>query len=414
MKLVDLPARFPTPFASSAGVGYIRTIPTAHQVPTGTDAPASLYDGFQPPNFVPLGSGGLAVDGRDMNGLHFQETSGIRWMQAGGAAVYNSAFSTAIGGYPRLSILASTTAGTLWQSTADDNSTDPDGGSPANWVRLMSDPQTTANSFVHPNGAIEQWGETLLTSTGEPVVPTSLPISYGSSDYGINVSPLLLSPSTAADTWIQVIESTVSTSGFSVQYQRGAGATNPNLDGYRWRTIGYGAPASTYLEVGALGYLTSAGNNATNPVANSKWASPITVPSGGVWVKRVFFSYFSGTTGVKILPVIYSGSGSSSDALFQQGQELICGSTFSSVVTELGPINWKSDGSALFLPAGSYLVGAMFDSSGMVIRNGGLGVSGLYGNTDTYSDGASATFGTVSGPFAAAVMTRLPYSLTGP
>jgi hypothetical protein len=239
MKLVDLPTRFPIPFANNAGVGYIRTIPSAHVAPSGTDAPANLYDGFQPPNFNPLGSGGLAPDGRDMNGLHNQETAGIRWMQAGGPAVYNSAFSTAIGGYPKLSQLASTTPGTIWQSTADDNTTDPDGGSAANWIRLVSNPQTTANSFVHPNGAIEQWGKTLLSSTGEPVVATSLPISYSNGNYSIQVSPLILSPSISADTWIQVIESTVSTGGFSVQYQRGAGATNPNLDGYRWRTVGY-------------------------------------------------------------------------------------------------------------------------------------------------------------------------------
>lgn len=239
MKLADLPTRFPIPFANNAGVGFIAAVPTAHQVPSGDDAPPSLYDGWPGENFTPLAGGGFAPDGRYMNGLQFQTTSGVRWTQAGGPAVYNSAFSTAIGGYPKLSQLASTTPGTIWQSSADDNTTDPDGGSPANWIRLLSDPQTTANSFIHPNGAIEQWGKTLLTSTGEPLVATSLPIDYSNGNYSIQATPLLLSPSTAADTWIQVVESTVSVSGFSCQYQRGAGGTNPNLDGYRWRTIGY-------------------------------------------------------------------------------------------------------------------------------------------------------------------------------
>jgi hypothetical protein len=175
---------------------------------------------------------------------------------------------------------------------------------------------------------------------------------------------------------------------------------------------GGSSSGSTYVETGALGDLTSAGNNATNPAVNSKWSSPITVPVGGVWVKRVFATYQSGASGVKIRPVLYSGSGTSSDPLFKQGEELIVGSTFGNVTTELGPINWKADGSPLFIPAGAYIMGAMYDTPGMTIRNGGG--SALIGNTDTYSDGASATYGTISGPFAASVMMRLPYSLTGP
>lgn len=168
---------------------------------------------------------------------------------------------------------------------------------------------------------------------------------------------------------------------------------------------------SSYVETGTLGYTSNAGNNATSPAANAKWASPITVPVGGIWVKRVFFTYAAGTSGCKVRPVLYTGSGGSSNPLFQQGEELVVGSTFATS-TELGPINWQASGAALFIPAGTYLLGAMFDSTGMTIRNGGGG--GLWGSTDTYSDGAAATFGTVSGPFGASVMSRLPYSLTGP
>jgi len=170
---------------------------------------------------------------------------------------------------------------------------------------------------------------------------------------------------------------------------------------------------SSYVETGTLGFTTNAGNNATSPAADAKWGSVITVPAGGVWVKRAYMTFSSGASGVQMRPVLYSGSGSSTDTLFKQGEELIAGSTFSNVLTELGPINWNSDGSALFLPAGNYLMGMMFAASGMVIRNAG-GATSLYGATDTYSNGAAATWGTVSGPFAARVMMRIPYSVTGP
>ena len=239
MQLSDLPTRFAYAFAYAASAGFKRTIPEAHVTPSGTDAPASLYDGFQQLNFSAVGAGGIPPSGQDFNGILNQITAAIRWMQGGGQAVYNSTWSTKAGGYPKGSILLSSDGTKQWISTADNNTTDPDGGSPANWRLLSRDPQTNANYFYHPNGALEQWGKTLLSSTGEPVVPTSLYIAYSNALYDIQTTPLILSPSTAADTWIQIAESTVATTGFSVQYQRGAGATNPNLDGYRWRTIGY-------------------------------------------------------------------------------------------------------------------------------------------------------------------------------
>lgn len=138
MNQSDIPARFPIPFANNAGGAYIRTIPQAHVAPSGSDAPASLYDGFPPETFTALGAGGVPPSGKDFNGLLNQVTAWARWQAAGGPAVFNSSFSTSIGGYPKGAQVASTvTAGKIWVSTADANTTDPDGGSPANWVALQ-------------------------------------------------------------------------------------------------------------------------------------------------------------------------------------------------------------------------------------------------------------------------------------
>lgn len=121
----NIPAKFPIPFANSAGAGYIRTIPVSSQIGI-TNGAASLTDGFVPLNFLPVGSGGVPPFGQDFNGLLNEITSWNRWAQAGGPVGYDSAFSTAIGGYPKGAIIAAATAGNFWLCTVDNNTSDPD------------------------------------------------------------------------------------------------------------------------------------------------------------------------------------------------------------------------------------------------------------------------------------------------
>lgn len=132
----DIPGfKFPIPFANSADSGH-RTVP----IPTATTGTyrASLTQGYPPETFLATGAGGTPPDGRDFNGILFQISAWTRWAQAGGSILsYDSAFSTAIGGYPAGAVLMSSPRGILWLSTADNNTTDPDGGSPANWEPLM-------------------------------------------------------------------------------------------------------------------------------------------------------------------------------------------------------------------------------------------------------------------------------------
>lgn len=134
MNQSDVPARFNIPFANNAGGAYIRSIPDGHQNPTGSDAPASLYDGFPPECFQDIALGGIPPSGKDFNGILKRLSEWARWQAAGGPAIFNSGYASAIGGYPKGAVLASTaTDGLFWVSTANGNATDPDGGSPANW-----------------------------------------------------------------------------------------------------------------------------------------------------------------------------------------------------------------------------------------------------------------------------------------
>jgi hypothetical protein len=136
MQASQVPADFPIPWANGAGGSYIRTPPTASQIGVQAGA-ASLTDGFPPLCFTPIASGGSWPYGQDFNGIFRWITQCIQWMQAGGPAVYNSAFSTQIGGYPAGAILRRADFAGFWINEVDNNTTDPDTGG-ANWQNAIT------------------------------------------------------------------------------------------------------------------------------------------------------------------------------------------------------------------------------------------------------------------------------------
>ncbi len=156
MQSSGTPSKFQLPWANGAGPSYIRTIPVASQIGIQNGA-ASLTDGFVPLNFLPVGSGGVPPFGQDMNGILNQTTANLQWINAGGLFAYDSAFATAIGGYPAGCMLKSaSTIGLFWLNTADNNTTNPESGG-SNW---------TAFSNIH--------GFRIFTSSGTWTVPAGV------------------------------------------------------------------------------------------------------------------------------------------------------------------------------------------------------------------------------------------------
>ena len=73
--------------------------------------------------------------GQEMNGILNQITQVQQWQQAGGSWQFDPNFATAIGGYPLGAVLSSKVVlGRQWMSTVDNNTTDPDSASAANWT----------------------------------------------------------------------------------------------------------------------------------------------------------------------------------------------------------------------------------------------------------------------------------------
>ncbi len=164
------PAKIPLPFANS---GTKNTIPTASQVGI-TPGAASLTDGFPPLTFTPLSAGGIPPAGADFNGILNQVTAIQQWQSAGGSFKYDAAFSTAVGGYPKGSVLSKLANNGFWQSTVDNNTTNPDSGG-ANWVDLGAGfggrPGHTyaTNDWAYldkAGGLIVQWGSGNVIGSG--------------------------------------------------------------------------------------------------------------------------------------------------------------------------------------------------------------------------------------------------------
>lgn len=181
----SIPAKFPVVWGVNATSSYIRVIPTTTADPTA----ASLSLGWPPDTGTPTGSGGTPPDIRDENGILNEIVAWVQWLNAGGPVFYDGTFSTAIGGYPKGTVLDNAlNNAAFWISTADNNSSDPDTGG-ANWIGY-----TPVNKAVVDSGTANALAVTLTTGetslaqlTGKPIwIIKSSSANTGASVLAVN------------------------------------------------------------------------------------------------------------------------------------------------------------------------------------------------------------------------------------
>ncbi|MFV8908097.1 hypothetical protein ABQ333_22970 [Serratia fonticola] len=131
MQYSSFPKKLSIPFANS---GDKQNIPNNSQIGID-DGRASYDDGFPPLTRTPLSAGGKPPYGTDMNGVLFDITGSARWSAAGASYKYDSTFSSAIGGYPKSSILLNSTLNGTWLNTIENNQNNPE-ESLSGWVPL--------------------------------------------------------------------------------------------------------------------------------------------------------------------------------------------------------------------------------------------------------------------------------------
>ncbi len=160
-----------------------------------TPGAASWTDGFPPLCATPLASGGIPPSKADMNGGLYQMSAVDVWMCAGGGFPYNSAFQTAIGGYPKGARVLMASGGGYWVSTVDNNMTDPDTGG-AGWATVDTNAITALTGDVSATGpgsavAAVKWpspGTIGSTTPNTGAFTTLTATTPGSSDNSTNAA----------------------------------------------------------------------------------------------------------------------------------------------------------------------------------------------------------------------------------
>lgn len=129
MNRTDAPKKQPVPF----GVNGPREdlLPTT---PAG-DNTASYDAGFPPVTMILKSAGGLPPKGQDMNQILFELSSICRWFTAGALNAFDATFASSIGGYPKASVLVGDDGATIYISTIDANSNNPNSVT-TGWLNL--------------------------------------------------------------------------------------------------------------------------------------------------------------------------------------------------------------------------------------------------------------------------------------
>lgn len=128
MSAITEPLKFSTPFAET---GLKNTIPATANNATGK---AGFDKGFPERTMLPKMNGGIPPSGMDFNGILYDITSAVRYMQAGGKPTYDAEFAAAIGGYPSGAVLIGDDGVSVFQNSVAGNETDPNSGG-AGWTR---------------------------------------------------------------------------------------------------------------------------------------------------------------------------------------------------------------------------------------------------------------------------------------
>lgn len=123
---ISAPDKIITPWATS---GLKATIPETADPVLGR---AGFDQGFPAINMAPKTAGGIPPFGQDFNGIFFDVTQALQFMQAGGTFPYDSVWAAAVGGYPVGALVSRTDNQGLWRNTASNNLTNPEAGG-AGW-----------------------------------------------------------------------------------------------------------------------------------------------------------------------------------------------------------------------------------------------------------------------------------------
>lgn len=197
MNRTDSPKKQAKPFGINGQREDI--LPTT---PAG-DNTASYDQGFPPVTMILKSAGGLPPKGQDMNQILYELSSLARWASSGAMNTYDSAFATAVSGYPAGSFVLGDDLKTVYRCTTNGNTTNPN-TSTTGWVRVADDIASLLDlgTAAYVNTGSNP-GEVVTAASDQPVYNSTLPTSgYTTTDPSGYFSSATV---TAGDTLIRVV-----------------------------------------------------------------------------------------------------------------------------------------------------------------------------------------------------------------
>lgn len=128
---ISIPKFIKTAFAS---FGQKNNIPETTNNVTGA---AGYNQGFGEINMLPEGAGGIPPDGKDFNGILYEITSSVQYLQSGVSFPFDQDFANSIGGYRVKAVVADPSNPIiLWQNNTANNTLPP--SVPNGWEQVLS------------------------------------------------------------------------------------------------------------------------------------------------------------------------------------------------------------------------------------------------------------------------------------
>ncbi len=182
MKQSSAPSVITTPFGDS---GSKNTIPQTSS--TGaTDGLASWSTGFPDSTMTPISAGGIPPHGKDFNGIFYELSQAVQWLQAGGLGVFSQTLANTIGGYSKGALVLGSDGLTIYKSLIDSNTNSPTSSSGSSFWRSIGLADALKTAFtLSLTGDVT--GSVSIDGSGDVSLTTSLSTSYSSGSFSNGV-----------------------------------------------------------------------------------------------------------------------------------------------------------------------------------------------------------------------------------
>lgn len=392
---ISPPQKITVPFGTG---GLKNSIPAAADPVTGN---AGYSGGFPAINMTPKVAGGIPPFGEDFNGIFFDVTTALQFLEAGGSFPYDSTYATTVGGYPIGALISRSDNSGLWRNTVSNNTADPE-GSGTGWQ--PEDAGSTAITMTNANVALTalQAARSMIIITGvltanlQLIMPAYvkqwLIVNSCTGAFTITVKTAAGSGIAIATTSTQAVYgdgTNIGAYGLSTGrllrttiYRNNAGTLQSSVDGSAYANVGSTFtphPLAVFAEGEALGGGAS-GANAAATGAGQVSAGPGGGGGGWSFIRRPIAS-FSGVT-------ISVGAGGTSSANQAGGSSAI-----GALITAAGGLAVTTGPAATATNTAFGISDGGAGSGGDINSVGGVGDWALYGTTPQSGTGGSSRYG---------------------